>query len=193
MTWVEVTGSIGFLCYFLYDINSVTKKKKLFQSFFLLGTILVLIATAGMIARDWKGIGENILRTGISAVLAVLAAGLLIYTLFFALPFQETYVEENHERKTYREGVYALCRHPGVLWFAFFYFAIALLLGTWRALADGCLLTAWNLGYIVLQDRMIFPKTFSDYKDYQKTTPFLVPNRSSIKRCMGFWERSKKQ
>ncbi len=43
---------------------------------------------------------------------------LLIYTLFFALPFEETYCEENKLRAAYTEGVYGLCRHPGVLWFA---------------------------------------------------------------------------
>ena len=43
---------------------------------------------------------------------AILFLGLLIYTLFFALPFDETYVKENHERLAYTEGVYALCRHP---------------------------------------------------------------------------------
>ena len=43
---------------------------------------------------------------------------LLIYTLFFALPFEETYCEENKLRAAYTEGMYGLCRHPGVLWFA---------------------------------------------------------------------------
>ena len=49
---------------------------------------------------------------------------LLIYTLFFALPFEETYCEENRLRAAYTEGVYGLCRHPGVLWFAGAYFCM---------------------------------------------------------------------
>ena len=41
----------------------------------------------------------------------------LIYTLFFALPFDETYAKQNNGRYVCDRGVYALCRHPGILCF----------------------------------------------------------------------------
>ena len=31
-----------------------------------------------------------------------------------------------------------------------------------------------NVGYIVLQDLYIFPRTFGNYGEYRKTTPFLI-------------------
>lgn len=190
MTWVEWTGCAGFLCYFLYDINSITWKNRLLQKFFLLGTLLVAFSSVGIVAG---GSGEVRVRTVLFGIPALFFFGLLVYTLFFALPFEETYVEENHRRKTYTKGMYALCRHPGVLWFALFYLALALMLGTTRAFADGCLLTAWNFAYICLQDLVIFPRTFCDYEEYKKTTPFLLPNRKSIKRCFGFFREGMKK
>ena len=54
MTWVEWTGCAGFLCYFLYDINSITWKNKLLQRFFLLGTLLVAFSSVGIIADGFE-------------------------------------------------------------------------------------------------------------------------------------------
>lgn len=192
MTWIEVTGSMGFLCCFLYDINSVTWKNKILQRFFLLGTLLIAVSTGGIVVCGWKTVGGHPLQAAVCGAAALLFLALLVYTLFFALPFEETYVKENHERKTYTEGMYALCRHPGVLWFGFFYLALAGMIGTLRAAGDGCLLTAWNTAYICLQDRVIFPQTFSDYGEYRKTTPFLFPSRESLGRCLRFFRGRRK-
>lgn len=189
MIWIELAGSAGFLCYFLYDINSITWKNKLLQRFFLIGSLLVAFSSIGIVAEGWNGMQHQPLRAAVFGGLAVIFFAGLIYTLFFALPFQETYVEENHERKTYTKGMYALCRHPGVLWFALFYLALAGMIGTGRAAFDGILLILWNILYVILQDRVIFPKTFSDYEEYQKTTPFLIPNRKSVKRCVEFFRK----
>ena len=54
---------------------------------------------------------EAVIGFGIGALFFL---GLLIYTLFFALPFEETYCEDNKLRAAYTEGMYGVCRHPGV-------------------------------------------------------------------------------
>ena len=82
-------------------------------------------------------------------ILAILFLGLLIYTLFFALPFEETYIEQD-AHKTYDKKMYALCRHPGVLWFAGFYFCLWLSLGTKPLLAMAVWFSFLNFCYIVL-------------------------------------------
>ncbi len=56
-------------------------------------------------------------------------AALLVYTLFFALPFEKTYTRLEENPPVYTEGVYSLCRHPGVVWFFFLYLFLALLTG----------------------------------------------------------------
>lgn len=175
---------MGFLFYFIYDINSVTGKRPVLQKCFLLGTGLVTAATIvflmDSLAFPLVFTAEKVVYTAASLLFFVL----LIYTLFFALPFKETYVKDGGIRTAYTEGIYGLCRHPGVLWFAGFYFFLA-------AAADGTegflfagFLTGFNICYVILQDLWIFPQTFSNYTEYKKTTPFLIPNRKSIRVCL---------
>ena len=41
-----------------------------------------------------------------------------------------------------------------------------------------------NIGYVILQDIIIFPKQFVDYDEYKKIVPFLVPTIKSIRSCI---------
>ena len=109
---------------------------------------------------------------------------MLIYTLFFALPFEETYCEENKLRAAYTEGVYGLCRHPGVLWFAGAFLCMWGMLGGLRQGIYFGLMIFWNYLYIIFQDLWTFPRTFFNYREYQQSTPFLIPNGKSIRVCM---------
>ena len=129
-----IIGSIGFLCCFLYDHNSIRLKKSFLHPFFSIGCFLIAVSTGLVIRNCWPRRGSSFFISAVFLAAALLFLGLLIYTLFFALPFDETYVKENHERLAYTEGVYALCRHPGVLWFAGFYFCLAGFLGSGKAL-----------------------------------------------------------
>ena len=115
---------------------------------------------------------------------ALFFLGLLIYTLFFALPFEETYCKENKLRAAYTEGVYGLCRHPGVLWFAGAFLCMWGMLGGWRPGIYFVLMIFWNYLYIIFQDLWTFPRTFFNYREYQQSTPFLIPNGKSIRACM---------
>ena len=115
---------------------------------------------------------------------ALFFLGLLIYTLFFALPFEETYCKENKLRAAYTEGVYGLCRHPGVLWFAGAFLCMWGMLGGWRPGIYFGLMIFWNYLYIIFQDLWTFPRTFFNYREYQQNTPFLIPNGKSIRACM---------
>lgn len=179
-----IIGSIGFLCYFAYDINSITKKNEILQKGFLIGTILVATGTILMGYDGWKRIRLDSVMTYLFVMIIIVMFILLIYTLFFALPFKSTYVEECKERKAYTEGVYALCRHPGVLWYTGMYLGVAGMIGSPKALLQSGIFVLWNVGYIVLQDKLIFPKTFVNYEEYKKAAPFLIPNKKSLERCL---------
>ena len=78
-------------------------------------------------------------------------------------------------------GVYALCRHPGVLWFAGLYVCLwaAFGLPLWEAAS----LSGWNVLLVWFEDRCVFPAVLEGYDAYQQTTPFLLPNRRSIRAC----------
>ena len=168
----------------MYDINSVTKNYKILNKLFFLGTCLLVLGTLKIFRLNIDVLTSGYVRVYVFMVFSLLMFTGLIYTLFFAIPFKETYMEENKKRKACTEGMYALCRHPGVLWFCGMYLGIAAMIFRIEVLTQVLLYIIWNFTYIVLQDCLIFPKIFENYKEYQRETPFLVPNRRSICRAL---------
>lgn len=174
-------GMAAFLLYLIYDINSFTRRLRFVHSFFLLGTLLLGVATALDIWSAWKvgafsGVMDVLLLVG-----AVLSFGSLIYSLFFALPFKETYTEQAGPDRVYSGGVYALCRHPGILCFFIMYLLLGLAALPSPMIVNCLVFSLLDLGYAWFQDRVTFPKTFCDYTDYQKNVPFLIPTKASIR------------
>ena len=186
-----ILGTIGFLLYFIYDINSIIWKNSVLQRFFAIGSLCVAgsaVWAVGMALKDGMFKWPVLAGLGVGALLFLV---LLIYTLFFALPFEETYLGERRERLAYTEGVYSLCRHPGVLWFAGLYLC---LWGVSGELSKGIYFISmifWNYLYIVFQDFWTFPKTFTNYIEYKKKTPFLIPNGRSIQACLAWCKKTK--
>lgn len=177
-------GTVGFLLCILYDINSVSWRNRILNKMFLAGTLCI---TGSAFWTVRTALGEKTAEMPFCFIFAagsLLFLGMLIYTLFFALPFEETYLEENRQRMAYTEGVYALCRHPGVLMFAGLFLC---LWGMTGRISQGIYFLSmilWNYIYIILQDVWIFPETFTNYTEYKKTTPFLIPSRNSICRAL---------
>ena len=163
-----VLGTAAFAAFFAYDVNSVRPVRPWFHRLFAVGCALL-------------------------TVLAVVFLALMVYTLFFALPFSATYLEENAPRKAYTGGMYALCRHPGVLWFAGAYLCLGLLLGTPKAAVFALVMTGLNIAYVLFQDRWTFPQSFVNYEEYRRTTPFLLPTPGSAVRCVRTWKGGAEQ
>lgn len=176
-------GIFGFVLFMIYDINSVTVNNKLLHGCFFLGCFSLVAATGGLLSAAITETMWYTVRTIVFIPIATLFLFLLIYTLFFAIPFEDTYIKSDSKPKTCTTGFYALSRHPGVLWFIGFYLSLWLALPDMLLLMAGILFSLLNLMYIFLQDRWIFMKIFPDYGDYKKHTPFLIPNLRSIDRC----------
>jgi len=175
---IPVLGIMAFVLFFLYDINSFLWKSKIPRTFFLIGSILLAAAAVTDLFRSWR---LDAFRGPVDILLflsGLLFLALLIYTLFFALPFQETYTEQSNS-SVYDRGVYALCRHPGILWFFGMYLCWGLAALPQDLLRNGMLFSLLNLAYAWFQDCITFPKTFCDYTEYKKNVPFLIPTRTS--------------
>lgn len=159
------------------------------KTLFPTGCFSVLAGTVLAVRQD---IGDGFvmdIKGVISMILACVCLGLLIYTLFFALPFSDTYVEETCERNVCDTGMYAFCRHPGVIWFFLCYLFGGIALQEGALLSVGIMMSVWNLVYVIFQDRYTFLRTFSNYEAYQKETPFLIPNRDSILKGVTTWKK----
>lgn len=181
-----ILGTAGFALFFVYDINSVTARSRLLHSCFTLGVVLIGAATALDLGAAWRAQAVSGLLDWVLVLCGLGFLGALVHALFFALPFEATYADaENKARKVYDRGVYALCRHPGVLWFFGMYLFLGLAALPGALLLHGMVFSALNVAYILLQDLVTFPRTFQDYRAYRRTTPFLIPNARSLRRA---WE-----
>ncbi|MBR4935179.1 MAG: hypothetical protein IKZ01_04840 [Anaerotignum sp.] len=189
-----ILGTIAFILYMVYDLEQAGaishRFHKMVKGFFTIGSVLLLISTVSLLRKIIPMAMPLDGNQIVSVIFAGLFLILLIYTLFFALPFETTYVAQD-AHKTYDKKMYALCRHPGVLWFAGFYICLWLAFGTKPMLVMAVWFSFLNFCYIILQDRYTFPKIFSDYGDYQKSVPFLIPNGKSLKRCLDTFKESR--
>lgn len=177
-------GTIGFVCYYIYDVFSILKPESIARYLFRIGTILVVISFILEVYFNIELIQTGTVFFYLYLGLLFLCLLFLIYTLFFCFDLNETYFAISQMRMAYTKGMYALCRHPGVLWFAGMFLSLYGLIGTRETLQYTCCMILYNVIYIILQDIFIFPNTFSNYASYKRETPFLIPNRKSIKRCM---------
>lgn len=181
-----VLGAAAFAAFFAYDVDSVRPVRPWFHRLFAAGCALLAAATGLLVWDHWPLVPDG--RIAVLGVLTLVFLALMVYTLFFALPFGKTYLEENTPRTAYTAGMYALCRHPGVLWFAGAYLCLGLLLGSHRAAAFSMLVIGLNIAYVLFQDVYTFPKSFVNYGEYQRTTPFLMPTPASAARCVRTWK-----
>ena len=173
-------GCIAFLLFFLSDCNDAFWRGKLPPLLFPLGAAALVIS----ILLECLRRPAPMLPLWLRLLFAVLSLGFLlleIYTLFFALPRKASYAEPGTKRSVYKDGMYALCRHPGVLWFAGLVFCL------WPAAGlrffSAAVYTGLDLLLIIFEDRLIFPRLMDGYDTYRRETPFLSPSRSSIRRC----------
>lgn len=183
-----VLGVIAFILFFLYDFNQLdyfpTAVRPVIRLFFVAGFVLLIAATGMVVVPQFILAFHALAVQMLFLFIAGLFLLLLMYSLFFVFSFDAAYVAQLTGRSVYDRGVYALCRHPGVLWFAGFYFSLWLALGSARLFSMACVFTLLNICYIILQDCYTFPRVFSDYDAYKQRVPFLIPSVSSIRNCL---------
>ena len=176
MEWLA--GGAAFALFFLYDWNRVFWKKRWMNGFFMAGCVILGAVGAVFI---WQGIQAGRGMRLLWLIPAAVSLGALIYALFFALPFEDTYYREAAEAKACRTGIYGRSRHPGVVPFFFCFLFLGLAAGG-RQLAAGMAYSLLNLLYVWYQDRIIFVREFSDYEAYRKEVPFLFSVGRKAKR-----------
>ena len=179
---------LGFAAFLCHDFQSIGRLRGcVFRWGFAVGTALWAAAFAWLIAACARSSAPARLIIWGAMALAALAAE--VYALFFALPFEKTYVRPDGTRLVCRDGLYGLCRHPGFWPFAAFCGCLALAMPCGRMLAGAGLLAALDLAYILLQDAAIFPGVFLDYTDYKTGVPFLFPDAAAWRRFFGSMKR----
>ena len=174
-------GIIGFLMLLLFDICSLGKKSLMKYFFGVSGFLLIAVSSIFLVFTKSDASFPLSLRI-ISLVLAVLSFILLIYSVFIEVG-KNTYEYENHNRLI-TTGTYALSRHPGVLWFLFFYIFLAVCFQNYLILYVGLAWTVMNIIYVSVQEKYIFSKLFDNYSNYIQTTPMIFPSYESLEKCI---------
>jgi protein-S-isoprenylcysteine O-methyltransferase Ste14 len=167
----------GYLLLFIYDLAKY-RHKPVLRNITTLGFPLTgvpyLIILMDEIPLSWN------VQTLLFAVSLAVLLSLLVYSVLIEIPLHL----HRHPQKataaapvTYAQGTYAFSRHPGFIWytlinvlFAISFFSIPMVL--LMLSFTGC-----NLILVIIEDRFIFPGTFSDYHEYKKTTAFLIQGR----------------
>ncbi|QUO39433.1 hypothetical protein KFE19_08135 [Dysosmobacter sp. Marseille-Q4140] len=169
----------GFALFFLSDYNDWRWGYRALRFCFPSGGLLLTAGT--LLDLRWEqSLARGWFRAAV-LLLGVMFLALLVYTLFFALPAAASYARPGEKRRACTTGVYALCRHPGVLWFAGVYGCLWLAAGL--PLWEAALLCGVNVGLVLFEDRCVFPALLEGYEAYQAATPFLLPGRRRGRSC----------
>ena len=173
---ILLPGIAAIVLFVLFDLNKIRWQKQILNLLFPLGGMLLAGSTVVCIlASDLSDFVWHI-GTVLGLAFCAASAAAMVYALFFALPFQDTYTQ-SHDVPVISTGLYGLCRHPA------FWPMLALYAGLWLTFGGFWLLAATivyplcNLFYIYIQDRRIFPQYIRGYGEYRKQVPFLIPRR----------------
>ncbi len=174
---------MAYGCGVLFDWVALTRRarfKGLFWALFLLFHGLALwIAVVGaprFQLAEWL--------STVGWVLTAVFAFLLVYSLFWELPTEKTYVAFGGPNRLVTTGMYALARHPGVLWYILTICSLILATRSMVLLVVGPVWAALDVAYAVIEDRVFFPRLFPHYRHYQEATPMLIPTYQSVRAAL---------
>jgi protein-S-isoprenylcysteine O-methyltransferase Ste14 len=176
-----MVGTLGFIGFLLFDIFSMKQKPILKYSSIVIGMFLIVWSTY-QITQLPQSLFVPILTRYIALVLGLVFFGLLIYSVFIEVGIKTYRKVSQHLLVT--DGTYSLVRHPGVIWLFLFYFFFALFFMSNDLLITAFVWTFVNTVYIIIQERLILVKLFSDYESYSQTTPMVIPNIRSMRKFM---------
>ena len=146
-----------------------------------------LLLAAGMILSAVTGTSYQVspITRGLFITLAAAGAWGEYSSLFGTLPVKDTYIGTDPAQKLVDSGLYAMCRHPGALFFPLMSVCTALGLGSVSLINSSLFASSLNLLYVLYQDRVVFPATIPGYDSYRQRVPFLLPTAQSIARALG--------
>lgn len=184
-------GALSFLCGLAFDIATLAGWRRARIALALITVGLMLWAIGGALMAPPR-FARPMAAAIFGGALALGALVLLVSSLWIELrpPRPPTHANNRatpaaaDDATLVTTGTYALCRHPGVLWFGPFLFGLALLSGSLTLLWATPLWWGLDFAYAWLQDRYLFPRQFPGYVRYQRTTPMFLPTCATLRRCL---------
>ena len=187
MIYIAV-GIFGFIVVHLFDIVSIKRiPSGAKPCVWTVGSGLLAYSII-MLCLKSNTLPLPIWSTWLGWGLLAMSVFLLSYSLFISLPFRKTYVATGVSDKLITTGLYALVRHPGVIWFVLFMLSLILVSKSSLLLIAAPIFILLDVVLVIVQDRFLFIRMFDGYESYRQKTPMLVPNRQSINAFIkGLW------
>lgn len=180
-----VSCTAAYLLLLLGDISDLSGKCKYLKFSFFAGLLLLSGTTIFYILT-----GTPTLPLPVRAAAIIFSVCFLILTvlsLFGSFPVNEGYGRAGEKRPVYDRKLYALSRHPGVLFLVLFYFSLIPAFGI--PLAFPILASILDLALALFEDKVVFPAVLTGYSEYRKSTPFLIPTKKSLRNCFRDFRR----
>jgi len=175
-----LAGIAGFLLIHLCELATIKRIPAARAILWVLGGGVLVYALVMTSLWPHK-LALPIWATWLGWVLLTISALLLAYSLFVNLPFRKTYLANGAGEKLITGGLYALVRHPGVLWFTLLTLSLVLVTRSFLLLIAAPIFIVLNIVTVIVEDTLFFGRMFAGYESYRRQTPMLVPNRKSIK------------
>lgn len=173
-----LSGSIGFVLMLGSDFVGIKKQNVAQYLLAFFGTLIIVTSSILILLEG------NTYQMEFGLRLLFGAIGLMF--LFFLVYSVLIEVKKNGKKdnQLVTSGTYALSRHPGVLWLFFYYLFGSLFFANIDILIAGIVWSLINVLYVVIQEKVIFSRIFSNYENYKEETPMLLPTIRSIKKCL---------
>jgi protein-S-isoprenylcysteine O-methyltransferase Ste14 len=187
-----IIGAVGFTVVHIFDLVALKKVPRLKPVIWSVGSGILIYALVVICLSPEKLVVPAWL-TGVGWGVLVLSASLLIHALFISLPFRKTYIDRGVGDKLVDRGVYALVRHPGVIWFTLLMLALIPVARSRLLLIAAPVFIALDIVLVIIQDKFIFGRMFRGYERYRRETPMLLPNKKSFTAFLRSFRQAKSQ
>jgi protein-S-isoprenylcysteine O-methyltransferase Ste14 len=176
-------GCLAFVLFYIFELNKIKLLNKHLYVCFVIGFVILVASTILILFSCKDSFNVPIIIKTLFGLISAIMVVLIFYSLFLAIP-GEAYKNLEQEA-VINKGMYALCRHPGVIWIFLFYLFLWLASGKSLILWAGITWSALNIIYVYTQDRWFFPKTIRGYERYKHEVPFLIPTIRSMQSLLG--------
>jgi protein-S-isoprenylcysteine O-methyltransferase Ste14 len=177
-------GCVSFLLLLLHDIATLRRGQAFWRSALTLGGFGTAAYSMFMVAT----LGEKYVFPPLVSVFGwfvfILFGLALLYALFGNLPLFNTYFRGPGDRTLVTTGMYALSRHPGLLWYCLMLAGLFMATGSKLLLVAALVWGLLDLLHVLVQDYYFFPRILPGYRQYQRETPMLIPTLTSLQRCL---------
>ena len=169
-------GATGFFSVVLYDIAQIRGRSGAAWILSSIGYLCILASIVFLmfsVQLPATPFGWLLLKGFLTSAFLLL----LIYSVLIEIPIaiRRRPLGHSDERAVVNSGFYGMVRHPGLVWFMLLWGSIIATYQDSQVTVVGIGLVLFDLVLVVLEDLVFFPRIFSDYNEYKKQVPFLVP------------------